>query len=45
MGKLGLVLKSEVKLSKSIIQFSVDGLGCVPSLLLVVEVMKIQKVP
>ena len=28
-------------LRKSLIQFSVDGLGCVPSLLLVVEVMKI----
>ena len=41
MGKLGLVLKGEVKLSKSLIQFSDDGLGCVPSLLLVVEVMKI----
>ena len=41
MGKLGLVLKGEVKLSKSLIQFSVDRLGCVPSLLLVVEVMKI----
>ena len=33
VGKLGLVLKSEVKLSKSLIQFSVDGLGCVPFLL------------
>ena len=43
MGKLGLVLKGEVKLSKSLIQFSDDGLGCVPSLLLVVEVMKIME--
>ena len=45
-GKLGLVLMGRAKFSKSLIQFSVDGWGCVPSLLLdlkpnVVEVMKI----
>ena len=33
MGKLGLVLMGGAMLSKSLIQFSVDGLGCVPSLL------------
>ena len=32
-GKLGLVLMGGAMLSKSLIQFSVDGLGCVPSLL------------
>ena len=32
-GKLGLVLMSGAMLCKSLIQFSVDGLGCVPSLL------------
>ena len=32
-GKLGLVLKGRAMLSKSLIQFSVDGRGCVPSLL------------
>ena len=33
MGKLGLVLMGGAMLSKSLIQFSVDELGCVPSLL------------
>ena len=33
MGKLGLVLMGRAMLSKSSIQFSVDGQGCVPSLL------------
>ena len=33
MGKLGLVLMGKAMLSKSLIQFSVDGQGCVPSLL------------
>ena len=33
-GKLGLVLMGGVMLSESLIQFSVDGLGCVPSLLI-----------
>ena len=33
-GKLGLVLMGGAMLSKSLIQFSVDGRGCVPSLLL-----------
>ena len=33
MGKLGLVLMGKDMLSKSLIQFSVDGQGCVPSLL------------
>ena len=33
MGKLGLVLMGRAMLSKSLIQFSVDGCGCVPSLL------------
>ena len=32
-GKLGLVLMGGAVLSKSLIQFSVDGRGCVPSLL------------
>ena len=32
-GKLGLVLMGRAMLSKSFIQFSVDGWGCVPSLL------------
>ena len=32
-GKLGLVLMGKAKLSKSLIQFSVDGWDCVPSLL------------
>ena len=31
-GKLGLILMSEAMLSKSLIQFSVDGQGCLPSL-------------
>ena len=31
-GKLGLILMGRVMLSKSLIQFSVDGWGCVPSL-------------
>ena len=31
--KLGLVLMGRAKFSKSLIQFSVDGWGCVPSLL------------
>ena len=31
--KLGLALVGRTMLSKSIIQFSVDGRGCVPSLL------------
>ena len=33
MGKLGLVLMGRAMLSKSLIQFSVDGWGCIPSLL------------
>ena len=33
-GKLGIVLMGRAMLSKSLIQFSVDGWGCVPSLLL-----------
>ena len=33
-GKLGLVLMGRAMLSKSLIQNSVDGQGCVPSLLL-----------
>ena len=33
MGKLGLVLMDGAMISKSLIQFSVDGWGCVPSLL------------
>ena len=32
-GKLGLVLMGRAMLSKSLIQFSVDVWGCVPSLL------------
>ena len=32
-GKLDLVLMGGAMLSKSLIQFSVDGWGCVPSLL------------
>ena len=32
-GKLGLVLMGGAMHSKSLIQFSVDGWGCVPSLL------------
>ena len=44
-GKLGLVLMDGAMFSKSLIQFSVDGWGCVPSLLftwgqIMVEVMK-----
>ena len=33
MGNLGLVLMGRAMLSKSLIQFSVEGLGCVSSLL------------
>ena len=45
-GKLGLVLMDGAVLSKSLIQFSVDGWSCVPSLLFtwdqtMVKVMKI----
>ena len=45
-GKLGLVLMSGAMLSKFLIQFSIDGWGCVPSLLFTLgqtmaEVMKI----
>ena len=45
-GKLGLVLMGRAMFSKSLIQFSLDGWGCVPSLLFtlgqtMVEVMKI----
>ena len=48
--KLGLVLIGGAMLSKSLIQFSVDGRGCVPSLLFtwgqtMVEVMKIMSTP
>ena len=32
-GKLGLVLMGGTKLIKSLIQFSLDAQGCVPSLL------------
>ena len=32
-GKLGLILMDEAMLSTSLIQFSVDGWGCIPSLL------------
>ena len=44
--KLGLVLMGGAMLSKSLIQFSVDGWSCVPSLLFtwdqtIVEIMKI----
>ena len=31
-GMLGLVLMDRAMLSKSLIQFSVDGCGCIPSL-------------
>ena len=46
VGGLGLVLMDRAMLGKSLIQFSVDGWGCVPSLLFtwgktMVEVMKI----
>ena len=46
VGKLGLVLMGGTMLSKCLIQFSVDGWGCLPSLLFtwgqtLVEVMKI----
>ena len=46
MGKLDLVLMGRAMLSKSLIQFSVDGWNCVPSLLFtwgqtIREVMKI----
>ena len=45
-GKLGLVLMGGAMLSKPLIQFSVNGWSCVPSLLFtwdqtMVEVMKI----
>ena len=41
-GKLGLVLMGGAMLSKSLIQFSVDGWGCVPSCYLPgEEIMKI----
>ena len=45
-GKLGLVLMGRAMLSKSLIQFCVDGWGCIPHLLFtwdqtMVEVMKI----
>ena len=48
--KLGLVLMGGTLLSKSLIQFSVDGWSCVPSLLFtwgqtMVEVMKIMVIP
>ena len=48
-GKQGLVLMGRVMLSKSLIQFSVDGWSCVPSLLFtwgqtMVEVMKIMAI-
>ena len=33
LGKVGLVLLGGAMLIKSLIQFSVDGWGCVPSLL------------
>ena len=33
MGKLDLVLMGGAMLSKFLVQFSVDGQGCVPSLL------------
>ena len=32
-GKLGLVLMGRAMLSKSLIEFSVDGWSCIPSLL------------
>ena len=34
-GKLGLSLVGKAMLSKSLIQFSADGWGCAPSLLVV----------
>jgi len=45
-GKLGLVLMGRAMFSKTLIQFSIDGWTCVPSLLFTwgqtkVEVMKI----
>ena len=45
-GKLGLVLMGRAMLSKSLVQFSVDGWGCVPFLLFtwgqtMVKVMKV----
>ena len=48
-GKLGLVLMGRAMLSKSLIQFSIDGWSCVPSLLFtwgqtIVEVMKIMAI-
>ena len=48
MGKLGLLLMGGAMLSKSLIQFSVDGWGCISSLLCtwgqtIVEVMKIME--
>ena len=44
--KLSLVLMGRAMLSKTLVQFSIDGWGCVPSLLFtwgqtMVEVMKI----
>ena len=47
--KLGVVLIGRAMLGNSLIQFSVDGWSCVPSLLftwgqIIVEVMKIMKV-
>ena len=36
-GQLGLVLMGGAMLHKSLIQFSVDGWGCVPSLLFLPE--------
>ena len=49
-GKLGLVLMGGAMPSKSLIQFSLDGWGCVPSLLftwgqIMVEVMKKMQPP
>ena len=46
MGKLGIFLMDRAMLSKSLVQFSVDGWNCVPSLLFtygqtMVEVMQI----
>ena len=46
---MGLVLMGRAMLSKSFIQFSVDGQSCVPSLLFtwgqtMVEVMKIMEI-
>ena len=50
MGKLGLVLMGGAIVSKSLIQFSVDGWGCVPSLLFtwgqsMVQIIKIMAPP